>query len=883
MSRAMRRIAQWFRFRANANDLESELAFHREQIEQELTARGVDPAAARAEARRRMGNETLMRENARGVWLWPSVEAVQQDVRVALRGLVRSPGFTIVATLTIALGVGANAAVFSVVSAVMLRPLPFADPDRVVMVWDRDRISGRLLGVTPADFDDWRARDHGFAALAALDPFPSLTLTGAGAPERFAAAAVSADLFAVLGVRPALGRPFVADDETYGGDRIVMLSDHVWRVRFGGDTAIVGRAITLNGTPYTVTGVLPPALGMVGRRGDFDGHATFDVWIPLRLNPQLLPQLRGTHPLRVFARLRAERTVMDARRDMDGIAAALEVIHPETNEDRGVAIVPLSDQMIGGARGPLLILAGAAALVLAIACANVVALLLGRATVRTREIALRIALGAGRGRLARQLVTEGIVLSTLGSVAGVLVAWMMIGMMRRFIPADLPLAHDVTIDARVLAVALLVAIATGILFGVVPLMSSRRVETNRALRAGTRSTGTGGAQRIFVVGQLALALTLLAGAGLTTKSLWRLLAVDPGFQAERLLTARISLPGDRRYETSGGTEDFYRELVRQVGGMPGAEGAAVAAHLPLGGTDNFWSYEVEGSHASESHSAKYRPVGAGYFETVRIPLRSGRTFTAVDRAGASLVVVINESLARVITATEGGSPIGRRLRMLDPKMEWRTVVGVVANVRHFALDQPTVPELYLPVGQTPFAVRDAFLTIRTQGEPTLLVPAVREAITTFSPDKAVFDVKTMEQRVSASAEAARFRAALLGVFALLALSIATVGVFGVMAYIVGQRTREMGIRLAIGARPVALVGYVMRGAAATVATGVVLGLAGAWALGRVLADALFNVTAFDGAVFGSVALLLATASLVAAWLPARRVTRVSPVIALRGD
>lgn len=886
LSRAIRRFVHLVRFRARATDLENELAFHREQIARELITRGVPHADVPSEVRRRMGNETFMREEARGVWLWPTVESLWQDVRVALRGLGRSPGFTLVVTLTLALGVGANAAVFSVLSTVMLRPLPFSNPDRVVMIWERDRTTGRLFGVTPADFADWRGRTRMVSSIAALDPFPTVTLTGAGAAERLAAAAVSAELFSVLGVKPVVGRQFVASDQMHGGDHIVMLGHDVWRTRFGGDSNVVGRTITLSNTPYKVVGVLPASIGVIGKPSDYYGRTKFDVWIPLRYDPQLLPKLRGTHPLRVFARLSVNRTIADARSEMDGIATALEAIHPETNEDRGTEVVSLADQVFGSARRPLFILSGAAILVFAIACANVVALLLGRATKRTREIAVRIALGAGRRRVVRQLVTEGIVMSSIGSAAGVCVAWGLIGALRRLIPVNLPFAQNVAIDGRVLTAALVVAVATGVLFGIAPLVLSRHKEMQQALRAGARSAGTntGGAQRVFVVGQLAFALTLLVGAGLATKSLLQLMAVDPGFKSDHVLTARISLAGDSRYETSAQAEDFFRELVERVERVPMADEVAVAAHLPLSGSDNSWGYQLEGWPKDDSQNAKYRPVGTRYFETVGIPLRSGRTFTNADRADASRVVVINESLARVITNSTGAaSAIGKRVRMLDPTMEWRTVVGVVADVRHFALDQPALPELYLPLGQTPFPVHDAFLTIRTRGEPTAIVEAMRRTVAALSPDKAVFDVQTMEQRVSASAGDARFRATLLGLFAILALVIATVGVFGVMAYIVGQRTRELGIRLAIGARPVELVNHVMRDAAVTVAIGVSLGLGGAWTLGRVLASFLFNVAAFDGAIVLSVASILAASSLVAAWVPARRLIKLSPIAVLQDN
>ena len=614
-------------------------------------------------------------------------------------------------SITLALGVGASAAIFSICQAVLFKPLPYPAPDRIVMVWETEMREGRTSGAAPANFVDWRTRSRSFEQLAALDPFREVTLAGRREPERLNGAAVSATFFPLLGTRLALGRSFSTDDEQPGRDRVVVLSHALWQRSFGSDPAVIGASLTLNDTSFTIVGVLPRDFQLVSRAADFNGRDQFDVWMPLALNMERLQ--RGTHPLRVFGRLRTN--IRDAQAELDVVASTLRRDHPRTNADRGIRLVPLSEQVAAGIRTPLLMLLGAVGFLLLIACVNVANLLLTRATARRKEMAVRLALGAGRLRLARQLVTESLLLTSIAAAAGTGIAWAALTALVRRLPFDLPRTAEIGLNAEVVGVVGLVSLAAGVVFGCAPLLHG--VAASASLKTGqqTPSRAQGRTQSGLVVVQIALACVLLVGAGLMGRSLWALLSVAPGFEADRVLTARLALTSRlssdvRRIAT------FQRELLARVNRLPGARSAGFGGYLPLGGSGNSWAPAIEGrAPLAPGERIQYRPVTPGYIESLAIPLVEGRLLTEADREDAPAVAIVNLAAARRYWPNE--SPIGRRLQ-IDGGPPWRTVIGVVGDVRHQGLDAAAQPELYIPFAQTPYPNATMTLVVRTNSDPT---------------------------------------------------------------------------------------------------------------------------------------------------------------------
>jgi putative ABC transport system permease protein len=803
------------------------------------------------------------------------MESLWQDVRYAVRTLVAQPAFALTAVLTLALGVGANATIFSVCEAVLWKPLPYPEHERLVMLWERVTRDGALSGVAPANFVDWRARSASFEYLGAVDPFPEFTLVGQGDPERVAGARVSSALFPLLGARMAAGRGFLPGEDQPDRNLVAILSHELWQRRFGGDHAVIGRPLTLNDTPFTIVGVLPRGFQIASRVSDFQGRNHFDVWTPLALNPQRLQ--RGTHPLRVFGRLRSGIGIEQTQAELDVIAKTLEREYPATNRERAISVVPLSEQVAKGVRTPLLTLLVAVGFVWLIACVNIANLLLTRAAVRQQEMAVRLALGASFFRLGRQLVTESMLLASTGALAGTGVAWWSLKLLVHQLPFDLPRMGEIALNAHVLGFIIAISVIAGLVLGCVPLL--RGFEASESLKAGrhTVTRGQMDARDALIVGQIALACILLAGASLTGRSLWRLLHVAPGFEAGHVLTADISL-NPRRYPDVRRISTFQQEFLAHVRALPGVLAAGIGGYLPLGGTDNSWAPTIEGrAPVAPGEYIQYRPVTSGYIGTLVISLREGRGFTDRDTEEGPAVAIVNEAAARRYWPNE--NPIGRRLQIDGPP--WRTVIGIVADVRHTGLDVEAKPELYLPFAQTPYPNTAMTIVVRTADEPLTLTAAMRAALAEIDSAQALARVRTLDQVVSSSVGEPRFRVVLLGTFALLALTLASIGVYGVMSYLVAQRTREFGIRAALGATRSDLVRLVLKRSAALTATGLAFGLPGAIGLARLVRGLLYGVAPYDVTTLLSVSLLLTASALFASYWPARRAALVEPMQALR--
>jgi predicted permease len=886
-------------------ELEEEIRLHLELRAEQLEREGLAPAEARDEARRRFGPPDDARRALRGaarrregrLRLREWAEGVRQDLRYALRALGRSPAFTGVAVLTLALGIGANAAIFSVVDGVLLRPLPFRDADRLVVLWETDRNSGTTREpASVPDFLDFREQGTRVRDLSAFIPLEANHLPEAGDPSRLAALAVSHGFLRTVGVRPLLGRGFTEREDQPGGPAVAMLGERLWERQFGRDLGVLGRAIRLNGRPHTVVGVLPAGTdfgvlqvlssaaygGSFADRGD---RVEVDVWLPLQ--PSSTPEDRDTHPAFVLGRLADGATPAAAQQEMAEVAARLEAAYP-VNAGRGVHVEPLREVVFGPVRPPLLVLLGVVGLVLLIACANVANLLLARGAVRAREVAVRSALGAGRRRLARLFLVESLVLTLLGAGAGVLLAHGGLRALKGLAPPDVARLDEVSIDGRTLLAALLVSVAVGVAFGMLPLAQARRSDLQTSLRGEAGRGGTAGRGRArlrscLVAAEVAMAVMLLVGAGLLVKSFWRLLRVDTGFAAASVLKAEYQLPEDRyprdyaRWPDWRETHRFNDGLLERVRSLPGVESATLAGVHPLSaGFTNSWAVVGREAEAEDWPEIPVRQVAPEYFGTLGVSLLRGRLPGAEDRTDAPPVAVVNEAAVRRFFPRQ--DPIGQRVSLWGAD---RTVVGVVENERFHGARESAPPALYLPLAQAPTGGGSVLLRVR--GDPMALANPVRAAVRELDPGLAVFGVEPLERTFARSVGQERFTTLLTGLFAALALVLATVGVHGVLSYSVAQRTREIGIRMALGAERDRVVRLVVAQGLAPAAAGMALGVAGAAGLSRLLASLLFGVSATDAAVFGGVVAVLACVTLLASWLPARRASRVDPASALRSE
>jgi putative ABC transport system permease protein len=805
-----------------------------------------------------------------------------EDIRFALRTLLKQSGFTAVALATLALGIGANTAIFTVVDGVLLRPLPYPDPDRLVILWMHNPAQGIEEDVTSyPNFTDWRRNAKSFDAMTAYDG-ASLALASGGEPEQIRGAVVTQDFFRVLGVAPQAGRAFGADEFRPGRHQVAILSDGLWRRRFGADAGIVGRSIRLDSEPFEVVGVMP---------GSFRFPGAAEIWTPLapvRRYAQLMER-RGDLWLDVLGRLKPGVGLETAQAELDGIAAALEREYPDNNTRIGIRLERLHHEIVGGVERALLVLLAGVGFVLAVACANVANLLLARAAGRQKEIAIRAALGASRARLLRQLVTESLVLAAVGGAIGVLIAFWSVDLLVSLAPADVPRLGEVGIDVTVIAFALAVTAITGVAFGIVPALQVARAPVGNGLKEGGRSDGEGaGGHRLrnaLVVAEVALSLVLLAGAGLLIRSFLRLQAVEPGFRTDRILTMGVALPRAKYAEPARFTA-FYRQLVESLASAPGVEAAGAIDDLMLTRLPSSSSLYAQGQPPPRPGEVNlpvaYNSVTPAFFRTLDIRMVRGRPLDERDAAQRPPVVLVNEALVRRFFPNE--DPIGRRVTFDDPTSPtavWRTIVGVVADARRYGLDEAPRPELYFPYAQAPR--RYMTIVMRTAGDPAALAAVARAAVWGIDPEQPVSEVRTLDQILTRSLAARRFSMLLLAVFAATALALAAVGLYGVVAYSIARRTREFGVRLALGAQPRDLVRLVLAHSLGLTLAGLVIGLFFSLAATRALSTMLYEVSATDPVTLGAISVVLALVAAAASSLPARRALRVDPVVALRAE
>src|SRR5919112_1750948 len=816
-------------------EIDEEVRFHIEMRTEENIRRGMSPDEARRDAERRFGRLTRIREMGYEVRGGGMLETLWQDLRYGLRMLLRNPGFTLVAVVALALGVGANSAIFSVINSLLLRPLPFEQPDRLVQVWET--IAQRGRSEVPASFPnfaDWRDQNQVFEQTVAYSDW-SFNLKGAAEPERIRSAIVSPAFFPMLGVKPILGRTLLPGEDQPGKDLSVVISRRLWQRRFNSDPGVVGRGVDLNGKSFTVVGVVAGVAALPGLSDETE------LWAPVSQGYALTE--RRAHFLNVIARLKPDVGLEQAQAEMSRVAAALSSQYPEANVGRGVRIVPLQEQVVGNVRPALLVLLGAVVFVLLIASTNVANMLLARAAGRQKEIAVRTALGAGRWRLVRQLLTESLLLALVGGTLGLLLALLGVDLLVTFGPSDLPRVKEVAVDGRVLAFTFAVSVLVGLIFGLVPALQSSRPMLNETLKEGGRSaTGGAGRRRVrsfLVVTEVTLSLVLLVGAGLLLKSFFRLRAVNPGFNPQNILTMQLDLTGPN-YQKGAQDISFHDRLLERVTALPGVEAAATASTVPIAPDAGFsrLAFAVEGQtpDPADPPVAFYNGVSPDYFRTMQIPLVQGRAFDEHDVRGAQNVAVVNETLAR--RYFPGSDPLGRRLTLNDPTADdWATVVGVVKDTKPRELAGEPVAEMYMPYAQQPEP--GMALMIRTAGSTDAVADAVRREVLAIDPGQPVYSVRTLPAVMSEAVATPRFRTFLLGVFAALALVLAVVGIYGVMSYAVTQRTHEFGIRMALGARSSDVLKLVVGHGMALALAGVLIGLIASFALTRVLAGPVF--------------------------------------------
>jgi putative ABC transport system permease protein len=807
------------------------------------------------------------------------METLWQDLRYGARMLWKNKVFTTVTVTALALGIGFNTAIFSVVDTVLLRSLPYKEPDRLVSIWERNLRGGVARSeMAPANYIDLRAQNQVFEQVGAFGD-QSVTFTGKGEPERLEGLSVSANVLSLLGVNPMLGRTFLANEDQPGQHRVVVLSYGLWQRRFNRDAVIVGQQITLDGQPFTVVGVMPA--------GFFFPQRDSELWIPLAMEREQASG-RGDHYLRVIGRLKRDVSAKRAQVEVESIAARLAAEYPRTNERLGFFLNSLHDDYVGDVRSALLILFGAVGLVLLIACANVANLLLARSTTRQREVAIRTALGAKRWRIARQLLTESLMLACLGGVVGLLIAIWGVEFLLGLAPQSLSQVQGVSIDGRVLLFTLFVTVLTGTVFGLVPALQASRIQPGESLKEGSRGAPGGARSRhlrsAMVVSEVALALVLLVGAGLLLRSFQRLSHVDPGFNTENVLTMRTVLPG-AKYQQPEQRRAFYDEVLLRVEQLSGVESAGMVSFTPLSFSGMNFAFTVEGSRPATDMNlplAVYRVISPDYFRTMGIPTLRGRSFDRQDTVEKPAVVVVNRKLAEQFWP--GQDPIGKRLKVgpADSPNPWATVIGVVGDVRQVGLQGEQRLEMYASYKQDPrgfIAPRD--LVVRSKADPASIVAAVREQVWAVDKDQPVSNVRTMEQVFASAVARERFQALLLGLFAGLALVLAVVGLYGVMSYAVTQRTHEIGIRMALGAQRREVLRLIIGEGMLLTLVGVALGLGVALGVTRLMTGILYGVTATDPTTFVAVAGLLAAVAFIACYIPARRATKVDPLVALR--
>ncbi|MFL6278205.1 MAG: ABC transporter permease [Blastocatellia bacterium] len=810
------------------------------------------------------------------------METLLQDLRFGIRMLVKNPGFTIVAVITMALGIGANTALFSVVNGVLLKSLPFKDPDRLVFAMETNaKFPPPGVGSSTLNYRDWKEQNQSFETLSARQGFIA-NLTSSDQPERIQGEKATWDYFMTLGIAPLAGRTFTAEEDRPGGVPVILLSEGLWRRRFGSDAGIVGQTIPINGQSATVIGIMPN-----------DYRPNIEFWMPLGISYQNAD--RNLHNIQVVGRLAAGVTQEQAQTEMSAIAQRLIEQYPESNTGWGVALIPYQNLVTFNIRWALLVLLAAVGCVLLIACANVANLLLARAASREKEIAIRLAMGATRGRLIRQVLTESVLISLIGGAVGMLIALWSTQALISLNPQGIPRSGEIGVDGRVLGFALLASVAAGILFGLVPAWQSSRANVNETLKESGKSVaGHGRGRRLrstLVVVQMAFAFMLLVCAGLLIKSFSQLQRVNMGFNQQHLLTMQVTLP-PAQYARPADVLGFYRDASERLGALPGVIAASGISNVPLAGGGPQFIFSVEGRPLptpADAPIASYRIVTGDYFATMNIPLIKGRTFTDADKEDSLQVVTVNQNMAELMWP--GEDAVGKRLTVGVPlpgdKPDYATVVGVVGNVKHTTLAGETGMQIYQPVTQTPFLGlgfgRTMNFILRTQLEPATLAESARAVIAGLNPRLPVANVKTMDTIIAESVAANRFNMSLFGLFAAIAMALTVVGVFGVMNYAVTQRTQEIGIRMALGAQPGQVRALILKQGLMLSGLGLAIGLGGALLATQMLSSLLFSVSATDPVVLAGVAVVLAAVALLTCYIPARRATKVDPIIALKHE
>ena len=800
------------------------------------------------------------------------------DIRYGVRLLFKNPGLTAILVLALALGIGANSAIFSVVNALLLRPLPYKDSGRLVWVWEtQPQLSQAPF--TPADFLDYQSQNKSFEQVATYFP-QSLTLTGREEPERLRGTVVSADFFSILGAQPLAGRTLLPQEGQPGAERVAIISQGLWQRRFNSDPGALGKTLTLNGTNFTVVGVMPQ---------DFRYPSpTTDLW----LNPrQVIPERsvgstddaranRKNHWLPMIARLKPGVSVEQAQADMESVARQLG---QQFNSNHGVKVITLQERIVGDVRPTLLALLGAVGLVLLIACANVANLLLARASARQREFAIRTAHGASRLRVIRQLFTESILLALLGCGVGLLLAYWGVELLTSALPPDTPRLKEIGLDSRALGFTVLVSVLTGLIFGLAPALRASAVNLTESLKEGGRGSSEGfrsnRVRSLLVVSEIALSLVILVSAALLVRSYQHLQDVDPGFNPSNMLTLQISLP-IKKYDDTAKLATFFQQLVQRLEALPQAKAVTLANDIPLDGDMQTSAPRIEGrsNTPGEGSLAGVHAISQNYFQVIGTPVLKGRAFTNADTQDSPPVIIINNTMAQRLFPNE--DPLGKRIRFSDdPKVPWQQIVGVVGDIKHEGLDAKPFMETYLPVPQSPRPLMAVM--IRTTDDPTNLVSAARNAVLEVDKDQPVYDIKTMEQRLSESIASRRLSMILFASFAGIALLLAVVGVYSVMSYTVSRRTHEMGIRMALGARALDVLKLVIWQGMTLALIGILLGVLAAFAVTRLMSGLLYGVSATDPVTFAGVALMLVVIALLACLIPARRATKVDPMIALR--
>jgi putative ABC transport system permease protein len=798
------------------------------------------------------------------------MDTLFRDMRYGFRGLLKRPGFTAIALVALALGIGANTAIFSLVNAVVLQPLPYSDPDRLVWAWGNFP-GGNRASVSPPDYLDFRNQNKTFEHLGAMFSFGApVNLTGSGEPERLNASVVSGNFFQAFGVTPALGRGFSLDNEKTGSEQVTVLSHALWQKRFGGKPEIVGQRIVIDGKSFEVIGVM-------GK--DVTFPQTADLWVPFTFDIDPGMKVRAAHFIRPIGRLKPGVTMEQAQADTDAIAAQLAQQYPQSNTGWNLRLEPLRDRLIGSSKATLFILFGAVGFVLLIACANVANLLLVRAAARQKEIALRTALGASRWRIVRQLLTESLLLALVGGTLGALIAaWgidLLVMLSGDFVPATV----TVKIDATVLAFTLVTSLLTGLLFGVAPALRTIKLSLSDTLKEGGRS-GEGAIRNrtrsLLVVFESAVAVLLLVGAGLLVRSLIVLQNTNPGFDANNVLTMRVDLARGK-YDTPEKTANFFQQLEQRLSGLPGVETVGFVTELPLSGQANDSPFTVVGRPAvppGQEFGADWRRINQNYFQSLRIPLLRGRNFTEQEVSAGAPVVIVSEQLVNTVFPNE--EPLGQRLQTAVAKDPYE-IIGVVGDIRHRAIEFQPFAAMYMPTRRP----GGTTVVLRTNGDPLSLAPAVRREVLAIDPDQPIGRMRTMDEWIDRSTSTPRYRTTLLALFAALAMLLAATGIYGVMSYSVAQRTHELGVRMALGARRGDVLRLVVRQGMVLVVVGLAIGLIAAFLLTKVMESLLFGVTAKDPITFVAVAGVLSLVALIACYIPARRATKVDPLTALR--